>query len=84
MRFLILGLVFLTAACSGVGEQSELERWQATADRVTITRDKWGIPHIYGPTDADAVFGMMVAQAEDDFNRVGNEFPHRHGSRGGS
>ena len=71
MRFLILGLMFLTAACSGgPGEQSELERWQATAERVTITRDKWGIPHVYGPTDADAVFGMMVAQAEDDFNRV--------------
>ena len=70
MRFLILGLVFLTAACSGPGEQSELERWQTTAERVTITRDKWGIPHVYGPTDADAVFGMMVAQAEDDFNRI--------------
>ena len=29
-----------------------------------------GHPHIYGKTDADAVFGMMYAQAEDDFNRV--------------
>lgn len=71
MRFLILGLMFFVAACSDApGEQSELERWQATAERVTIIRDKWGIPHVYGPTDADAVFGMMVAQAEDDFNRV--------------
>jgi acyl-homoserine-lactone acylase len=33
-------------------------------------RDKWGIPHIFGKTDADAVFGMIYAQAEDDFNRV--------------
>jgi acyl-homoserine lactone acylase PvdQ len=37
---------------------------------VTIVRDDWGIAHIYGKTDADAVFGMEYAQAEDDFNRV--------------
>ena len=37
---------------------------------VTIIRDDWGIPHIHGKTDADAVFGLMYAQAEDDFNRV--------------
>jgi acyl-homoserine-lactone acylase len=37
---------------------------------VTILRDKWGIPHVFGKTDADAVFGMVYAQAEDDFNRV--------------
>src|ERR1700737_1502034 len=40
------------------------------AARVTITRDDWGIAHVKGETDADAVFGMIYAQAEDDFNRV--------------
>lgn len=40
------------------------------AQRVTIVRDQWGVPHIYGQTDADVVFGLMYAQAEDDFNRV--------------
>ena len=40
------------------------------AKRVTIHRDGWGIPHIYGKTDADAVFGLMYAQCEDDFARV--------------
>ena len=44
--------------------------WQQRAQGITIVRDDWGIPHIYGKTDADAVFGMMYAQAEDDFNRV--------------
>ncbi|MFC3457469.1 penicillin acylase family protein [Massilia haematophila] len=48
----------------------ELARWQQTAQRVTIMRDKWGIPHVFGKSDADAVFGMIYAQAEDDFNRV--------------
>ncbi len=49
---------------------AELARWQDTAQRVTIMRDKWGIPHVFGKSDADAVFGMIYAQAEDDFNRV--------------
>ncbi len=40
------------------------------AANVTIVRDDWGIAHVYGKTDADAVFGMIYAQAEDDFNRV--------------
>ncbi|HVR47970.1 MAG TPA: penicillin acylase family protein [Candidatus Binatia bacterium] len=43
---------------------------RARAERVTIVRDDWGIAHVRGPTDADAVFGMAYAQAEDDFNRV--------------
>ncbi len=45
-------------------------RWAAEAARVTITRDDWGIAHVHGHTDADAVFGMIYAQAEDDFNRI--------------
>jgi acyl-homoserine-lactone acylase len=49
---------------------SDLVRWEARAENVTIIRDDWGIPHVYGRTDADAVFGLMYAQAEDDFNRV--------------
>jgi acyl-homoserine-lactone acylase len=49
---------------------ADAARWQAMAGRVDILRDKWGIPHVYGRTDADAVFGLMYAQAEDDFKRV--------------
>lgn len=45
-------------------------RWAREAASVTIARDDWGIAHVYGKTDADAVFGMIYAQAEDDFNRV--------------
>ena len=45
-------------------------RWKAQAARVEIRRDDWGVAHIHGKTDADAVFGMIYAQAEDDFNRV--------------
>ncbi len=73
--------VFLAAALLGMvhialvsrlyaAEPSELYRWQDRARGVTITRDDWGIAHVVGKTDADAVFGMIYAQAEDDFNRV--------------
>jgi acyl-homoserine-lactone acylase len=48
----------------------DLARWQAQAKNVTIVRDDWGIAHVFGKSDADAVFGMIYAQAEDDFNRV--------------
>ena len=40
------------------------------ADRVTIVRDEWGTAHVHGHTDADAVYGMIYAQAEDDFPRI--------------
>jgi acyl-homoserine lactone acylase PvdQ len=49
---------------------AEISRYQQQAQQVTIIRDNWGIPHIYGKTDADAVFGLIFAQCEDDFNRV--------------
>src|SRR5580692_5312081 len=45
-------------------------RWKAEAARVTIVRDDWGIAHVRGASDADAVFGMIFAQCEDDFNRI--------------
>src|SRR6478609_1211397 len=49
---------------------AEIQRWQSQSNKVTIIRDNWGIPHIYGKTDADAVFGLLYAQCEDDFARV--------------
>ncbi len=48
----------------------EISSWQAQASQITITRDAWGVPHISGKTDADAVFGMLYTQCEDDFPRV--------------
>ncbi len=49
---------------------ADMVRWRAQAARVSIVRDDWGIAHVHGKSDADAVFGMIYAQAEDDFNRV--------------
>ena len=51
-------------------ETSESDRLQVISQRVSIIRDDFGVPHIYGKTDADAVFGLLYAQAEDDFPRI--------------
>ena len=63
---ILLALMASTAAAPDPREA----RWRSQAARVTITRDDWGIPHIHGRSDADAVFGMIYAQAEDDFARI--------------
>lgn len=55
---------------SAVMDATERARLEARAERVTIIRDDFGVPHIYGKTDADVVFGLLFAQAEDDFPRV--------------
>ena len=39
---------------------------------VEIIRDNWGVPHIYGARDADVVFGVAYAHAEDDFETIQN------------
>ncbi|PZU11500.1 MAG: acylase [Sphingomonas sp.] len=53
-----------------IGDKVEKAAWTARAARVTITRDEWGVAHVHGKTDADAVFGMIYVQAEDDFPRI--------------
>ena len=71
MKRAILLLAVASAACSSArASRSDVARWQQEARDVTIIRDDWGIAHVYGKSDADAVFGMEYAQAEDDFNRV--------------
>src|SRR3954449_661469 len=67
--FLTLLAAFLFAAPAPAADR-DAARCRAEAARVTIVRDDWGIAHVRGRTDADAVFGMIYAQAEDDFNRV--------------
>jgi acyl-homoserine-lactone acylase len=63
-------LLFVFTACKTNQYGAELARWKSQASNVTIIRDDFGVPHIYGKTDADAVFGLLYAQCEDDFNRV--------------
>ena len=62
-------ILILLASCANP-KIAELSRWETQAASVEIIRDDFGVPHVYGKTDADAVFGLLYAQCEDDFNRV--------------
>ena len=83
MRKTILLAMLFSAGCStrpaapggnagsdSTAANADVTAWEQQAARITIVRDDWGVPHVRGKTDADAVFGMIYAQAEDDFNRV--------------
>jgi len=64
---MVVGVLLVTGAWGQAGDAAQ---WSKQARAVTITRDDWGIAHVHGKTDGDAVFGMIYAQCEDDFNRV--------------
>ncbi len=68
--FLFSCSIFAQKAVLSKFSTAEIARFQQQAKRITIIRDNWGIPHVYGKSDADAVFGLLYAQCEDDFKRV--------------
>ena len=66
----IVACLVLLPSLAAAAIPSELARWRSEAARATITRDDWGIAHVRGRSDTDAVFGAIYAQAEDDFSRI--------------
>ena len=70
MKKIFLLLLFPFQLCAQDFTSQEIKRWEKQASQTTIIRDHYGVPHIYGKTDADAVFGLLYAQCEDDFKRV--------------
>jgi acyl-homoserine-lactone acylase len=76
MKSLFAALLCIpVVVCAAVATEAPGEiAWQQHAQRVHIIRDNWGIAHVYGKSDADAVFGMIYAQAEDDFNRIEHNY----------
>jgi acyl-homoserine lactone acylase PvdQ len=73
MKSLVARTILAIAALAALpapAQTPDAARYTTQAARITIARDDWGIAHIHGHTDADAVFGMIYAQCEDDFNRV--------------
>ncbi|WP_299116808.1 acylase [uncultured Winogradskyella sp.] len=69
VSLLFISLLFISCKTEKP-KLTDVERWQEIAENITIIRDNFGIPHVYGKTDAEAVFGLLYAQCEDDFNRV--------------
>jgi acyl-homoserine-lactone acylase len=66
---LLLGFFSFELEC-----HTDIQRMEEMARSVTIYRDTYGVPHIYGPTDASVVFGFMYARAEDEFFRIENYY----------
>jgi acyl-homoserine-lactone acylase len=73
-KFILVLAAFAVGAQAQQPANADVAKWERQAKGIDIVRDDWGIAHIHGKTDADAVFGMMYAQAEDDFNRVETNF----------
>ena len=70
MRITILAVLFLFISCSEK-PQTEVEQWEAQAENITIIRDDFGVPHIYGKTDADAVRqGDHADMRADTYRRI--------------
>lgn len=70
MKLLLVLLIIPFISFGQQFSQKEISRYKSEAQRVTIIRDNWGIPHIYGKTDADAVFGLLYAQCDENFYKV--------------
>lgn len=70
MKKVILLLLLSSSIFAQKFSNAEISHFKQQAQQLKIIRDNWGIPHIYGKTDADAVFGLLYAQCEDDFKRV--------------
>jgi acyl-homoserine-lactone acylase len=70
LKFVFLFVFVNFQVYSQTTSTNENQRLEKAARQVTIIRDNWGIPHVYGKTDADAVFGLLYAQCEDDFVRI--------------
>lgn len=70
IRFFIPVLILFPIFSQSQVSTSQISLWDKQAKNVTVIRDNYGIPHVYGKSDADAVFGLLYAQCEDDFKRV--------------
>jgi len=69
-KYLLLLLLPIIYGCNSPRSNPEIAQWENRAESIDIIRDDFGVPHIYGKTDADVVFGLLYAQCEDDFARV--------------
>ena len=74
-KILLLVTSLILVSCQSVDKKTQdLYLKKSEAYEAKITRDIWGVPHVYGKTDADAAFGLAFAHAEDDFKNIAGEY----------
>ena len=79
MKIPLIYIILLLACNTSSEDKPSTKLMKDRATNITIIRDNWGIPHVYGKTDADAVFGLMYAQCEENFERVERSYIQRLG-----
>lgn len=80
IRFVLSSMFILSLISCQSTDKTEIDLYleKANTYNAEITRDTWGVPHVYGKTDADAAFGLAYAHAEDDFlNTAENMYLYR-------
>src|SRR5687768_13320672 len=75
----LLALLFCHSLATGQNNARSDDSLARLARTVTIYRDTYGVPHVFGRTDESTVFGFAYAQAEDNFWRVEENFIHALG-----
>ena len=79
LKLLLIILFVVTCASPLVTHAQKSSNQEQLARTVTIYRDTYGVPHVFGRTDASTIFGFAYAQAEDNFWRVEENFIHALG-----
>src|SRR5262249_10343212 len=80
MSALFIILILCASSLPAFGRPNKPEaRAEKLARSITIYRDSYGVPHVYGPTDASCVFGYAYAQAEDNFWQIEDSYIHALG-----
>jgi acyl-homoserine-lactone acylase len=79
-------LLFLLCCLPALGfaqkfTSAEIARYKTQAKHVTVIRDNWGVPHIYGKTDANVVFGLMYTQGEENFKGIERNYLYQLGKQ---
>lgn len=84
LRICLSAIVLLVIVIRSAGQPfspAEIQDWEKRAKKTEIIRDKWGVPHVYGEKDEDAVFGMVYAQCEDDYWGIEQNYIGKLGRR---
>jgi len=79
MRALILCLLMLSGCSQNDFDAADYLGLHDQYD-VTIERDRWGVPHVHGVSDADMAFGFAYAQAEDGWELIEDTIPFYRGN----
>ncbi len=65
---LLLALLCIASLCATASTSEQV------GHSVTIYRDNYGVPHVFGPTDTSCAFGFIYAQAEDNFWQIEDSY----------